>query len=76
MPVLLPRHPCPACGSAHDLCDAGRRAYVHTGVYVYTCPTTQQHVSFRPFVPGTVVGDRPAGAVAMMRVDSTPDRDP
>jgi hypothetical protein len=72
MPVLLCRHPCPGCGLAHDLCHVGPRTYSLTGTYAFTCPTTQKRVHFRPFIPGTVVGDSPAGAVEIRRLDSDP----
>ena len=72
MPVVLPRYPCPVCGQAHDLCHAGPRAYSVSGTYAFTCPTTQQPVTFRPFLPGTYVCTPPADAVALRRVDSNP----
>jgi hypothetical protein len=72
MRVLLSRHPCPACGQAHDLCDDASRPYSPAGVYTYTCPATQKQVNFRPFLTGTPVAVPPAGSVPMKRVDSNP----
>ena len=56
MPVILPQHPCPACATAHDLCDASPRTYTPTGVYAYTCPATHKLIHFRPFVAGLLLG--------------------